>query len=144
MDKTPLYTTLLWVCCAAVPLAGADAAGPRPWRSLLNDDSAPDWRGWKEPGFPAGWHVAGGKSWFLPAAPVGGAVVVQERPPGSGAGRICASERHGRAADPEQRGVERRLVHGSYLLRIAFHGRLSFFRSSGGGPSKCACGTLPI
>ena len=60
MDKTPLYATLLWVCCAAVPLAGADATTPGPWRSLLNDDSAPDWRGWKEPGFPAGWRVAGG------------------------------------------------------------------------------------
>src|SRR5437762_170964 len=45
---------------SAVPLAGADATTPGPWRSLLNDDSAPDWRGWKEPGFPAGWRVAGG------------------------------------------------------------------------------------
>src|SRR5213076_2638921 len=75
MNKTPLYTTLLWVCCAAVPLVAADPAAPGPWRSLLQDDSAPDWRGWKEPGFPAGWHVAGGKTRLLPAAPVGRAVV---------------------------------------------------------------------
>src|SRR5207237_10740302 len=60
MNKTPLYTTLLLACCAAAPLGGADAAGPRPWHSLLENDSAPDWRGWKEPGFPAGWRVAGG------------------------------------------------------------------------------------
>jgi hypothetical protein len=60
MNKTPLYITLLLACCAAAPLGGADAAAAEPWRALLNDDSAPDWRGWKEPGFPAGWHVAGG------------------------------------------------------------------------------------
>jgi hypothetical protein len=30
------------------------------WRSLLGDHDAPEWRGWKEPGFPAGWHVVGG------------------------------------------------------------------------------------
>jgi hypothetical protein len=60
MNKTPLYTTLLLACCAAAPLGGADAAAPEPWRALLSDDSAPDWRGWKEPGFPVGWHVADG------------------------------------------------------------------------------------
>ena len=27
---------------------------------LLEDHSAPAWRGWKETGFPAGWHIAGG------------------------------------------------------------------------------------
>ena len=60
MNKTPLYTMLLLACGAAPPLVGADAGAPGPWRSLLKDDSAPDWRGWKEAGFPAGWHVAGG------------------------------------------------------------------------------------
>jgi Domain of Unknown Function (DUF1080) len=38
--------------------ATSSASGP--WRSLLDDHSAADWRGWKEPGFPAGWHVIGG------------------------------------------------------------------------------------
>jgi hypothetical protein len=60
INKTLRYTTLLLACCAAAPLVAADPATPGPWRSLLNDDSAPDWRGWKEAGFPAGWHVAGG------------------------------------------------------------------------------------
>ncbi|TLZ34876.1 MAG: DUF1080 domain-containing protein [Gammaproteobacteria bacterium] len=60
MNKTPLYTMLLLACGAAPPLVGADPGAPGPWRSLLKDDSAPDWRGWKEPGFPAGWRVAGG------------------------------------------------------------------------------------
>jgi len=38
--------------------AADDASGQ--WRSLLEDHSAPDWRGWKETGFPAGWHVEAG------------------------------------------------------------------------------------
>src|SRR5579863_3366413 len=55
----------LLLACAAAQSGAADpqpgapgAAGP--WRSLLGDHSAPAWRGWKEPGFPAGWHVIGG------------------------------------------------------------------------------------
>jgi hypothetical protein len=60
MNQTPLFTTLLLACCATVPLVAADPDAHGPWRSLLKDDGAPDWRGWKEPGFPAGWHVAGG------------------------------------------------------------------------------------
>ena len=44
----------------AEPAAPAGPAGAGPWRSLLEENSAPDWRGWKESGFPAGWHVAGG------------------------------------------------------------------------------------
>ena len=62
MNKTPLYVTTLVLSCAAAPLAAAQAANTPsvPWRSLLQENSAPDWRGWKEPGFPAGWHVAGG------------------------------------------------------------------------------------
>jgi len=43
---------------AAPTTAAGGSAGP--WRSLLQDNSATGWRGWKEPGFPAGWHVAGG------------------------------------------------------------------------------------
>jgi hypothetical protein len=57
-----VYTTITLICAAAVPLACADAAGAASgsWRSLLEEHSAPAWRGWKETGLPAGWHVAGG------------------------------------------------------------------------------------
>ena len=61
MDKVHLYIALLLVTCAAAPFVAADQSGaPGPWRSLLEDHSAPAWRGWKEPGLPAGWHVEGG------------------------------------------------------------------------------------
>src|ERR1700726_4858781 len=61
MNKTHLYAMLL-LPCAAVLFAAANPASVTsgPWRSLLEDHSAPAWRGWKEPGLPAGWHVAGG------------------------------------------------------------------------------------
>jgi hypothetical protein len=62
MNNTRLYTTLLLLIWATLPLVAASAANdtPHPWRSLLQDHSAPAWRGWKESGLPAGWHVAGG------------------------------------------------------------------------------------
>jgi len=61
MSKTSLYAMMLAVTCGAGLTAVADQSGaPGPWRSLLEDSSAPAWRGWKESGFPAGWHVAGG------------------------------------------------------------------------------------
>ena len=62
MNKTPLYSILLLLFWAAPPLSAANAASDAsgPWRSLLQEDGAPAWRGWKEPGLPAGWHVAGG------------------------------------------------------------------------------------
>src|SRR5882724_3887448 len=64
MNRTHLYAALLALSCGAALSAAANpasvASGPGPWRSLLQDHSAPDWRGWKEPGLPAGWHVAGG------------------------------------------------------------------------------------
>jgi hypothetical protein len=53
----------LAVALTAVGLAqAADApsADQGGWRALLNDTSAPAWRGWKDPGFPAGWKVEGG------------------------------------------------------------------------------------
>ncbi len=41
--------------------AGADAGASVPrWHSLLGDSATPDWRGWKTPGFPAGWRLEGG------------------------------------------------------------------------------------
>ena len=49
---------LLWACAGGV---GADqSATPGPWRALLEEQSAPAWRGWSSPGLPAGWHVEGG------------------------------------------------------------------------------------
>jgi len=53
MNKTRLCAAMLALC-----LASAASAGD--WRALLKDHSAPEWRGWKEPGLPAGWHVDGG------------------------------------------------------------------------------------
>jgi|SRR6267378_191896 len=62
MNKPHLYATLLVLSCGVALFAAADPASdaPGPWQSLLQNDSAPGWRGWKEAGLPAGWHVAGG------------------------------------------------------------------------------------
>ena len=62
MNKTQLCTIMLVLSCGAAPFVAADPASVAsgPWRSLLEDASAPAWRGWKEPGLPAGWHIAGG------------------------------------------------------------------------------------
>src|SRR5580698_6387762 len=62
MNRTPLYALLLALSAGATALMAAQPAGTSTgaWRSLLQADSAPDWRGWKEPGLPAGWHIAGG------------------------------------------------------------------------------------
>jgi Domain of Unknown Function (DUF1080) len=61
MNKTGLCAAVLALCLAAAASPGAQqtpSAGD--WRALLKDHNAPDWRGWKEPGLPAGWHVDGG------------------------------------------------------------------------------------
>lgn len=66
MSKTVTHAALLILSMAfavfpIAPLATADpASAPSGWHSLLGADSAPAWRGWKEPGLPAGWHVAHG------------------------------------------------------------------------------------
>jgi len=67
MNNAHLYVTLAALTCGAAlsmgaqPSAAADPADAASgWRSLLQDHSAPAWRGWKEPGLPAGWRVAGG------------------------------------------------------------------------------------
>jgi hypothetical protein len=62
MNKTQLHAvmrvraSLAVLCLAAIP-AGADSPH---WRPLLQDHSAPEWRGWNAPGLPTGWHIAGG------------------------------------------------------------------------------------
>src|SRR5579864_1993214 len=60
MNGTSLYATLLVLAAAQALAADTKSSGPGPWQPLPKKDSAPGWRGWKEPGFPAGWHVAGG------------------------------------------------------------------------------------
>jgi hypothetical protein len=61
MNKPYLYAMLLVLVCVSVPFVAADqTSAPGPWRPLLEDHGAPAWRGWKEPGLPAGWHVEGG------------------------------------------------------------------------------------
>jgi hypothetical protein len=52
-----LLLALLGVCIDAIASA-ADAPGA--WEPLLEPNGAPAWRGWKEPGLPAGWHVVAG------------------------------------------------------------------------------------
>ena len=61
MSHTPFYIVLALVSCTVAPFVAADQGNaPGPWRSLLEDHSAPAWRGWQEPGLPAGWHAEGG------------------------------------------------------------------------------------
>ncbi|MDE2136853.1 MAG: DUF1080 domain-containing protein [Gammaproteobacteria bacterium] len=60
MNPTALRAALLSLSLAATAGSAADQGGGAPWRPLLREHSAPDWRGWKEPGLPAGWHVDGG------------------------------------------------------------------------------------
>jgi Domain of Unknown Function (DUF1080) len=62
MRQTLLSVTLLALACAAGASAAAQPAGGASagWHSMLGADSASAWRGWKEPGLLAGWHVAGG------------------------------------------------------------------------------------
>jgi hypothetical protein len=59
MNRT-LCAALLILACAASGAGAADQAAAGAWRALLKQSSAPDWRGWKESGLPAGWHVDGG------------------------------------------------------------------------------------
>ncbi len=59
--KRTAGTTLTLLGCAWASLVGADqGSAPGPWRALLEEHSAHAWRGWKEPGLPAGWRVEGG------------------------------------------------------------------------------------
>jgi hypothetical protein len=61
MNKTQARAALLALLIAATAgVAATPAAAPGAWHAMLEDHAAPDWRGWKEPGLPAGWQVAGG------------------------------------------------------------------------------------
>lgn len=59
--KRELCAAVLALSLAAAASLGAEQGGSAAgWRALLEEHSAPAWRGWKEPGLPAGWHVDGG------------------------------------------------------------------------------------
>jgi len=66
MSRIHIYAALLLLCGAAAAAGPADTPGASPggWHSLLQDHSAPDWRGWRqnatESGLPDGWHVKAG------------------------------------------------------------------------------------
>lgn len=61
MNPTPLCAALLALSLVATAGSAADPGGSSGgWRPLLQEHSAPDWRGWKAQGLPAGWHVDGG------------------------------------------------------------------------------------
>ena len=61
MNQTPAYLALAILGCAAGSFVAADqGSAPGPWRSLLEDHSAPAWRGWNDAALPPGWHVVNG------------------------------------------------------------------------------------
>ena len=60
MNKTSLGAAALSLILVATAGSAADQGGSQGWRALLQDHSAPAWRGWKAPGLPAGWQVDGG------------------------------------------------------------------------------------
>lgn len=59
---------MIWMCASVVALSCGAALTPAAdapsrasgWHALLEDHGAAAWRGWKEPGLPAGWQVAAG------------------------------------------------------------------------------------
>jgi hypothetical protein len=62
MNDIQRYVALVGLLCGIwLPAAARSAdAGAQGWHPLINDNMAPDWRGWKTPGFPPGWRVEGG------------------------------------------------------------------------------------
>jgi hypothetical protein len=62
MNDIQRYVVLVGLVCGIwLPAAARSAdAGAPGWHPLINENMAPDWRGWKSPGFPAGWRVEGG------------------------------------------------------------------------------------
>jgi len=61
MLNTHFFKVVLALCSAALTAAAAPPTAASPgWRPLLDEHSAPALRGWKSPGLPEGWKVAGG------------------------------------------------------------------------------------
>jgi hypothetical protein len=61
MNKIWMSAALAALASGAFLALAADAPGSAgAWQAMLQDHAAPEWRGWKDPGLPAGWNVAGG------------------------------------------------------------------------------------
>jgi hypothetical protein len=60
MNEVKVCAALLALVFAFAAMAADAPPQPAAWHALLEGHGAADWRGWKEPGLPAGWHVAGG------------------------------------------------------------------------------------
>lgn len=61
MVKNPLRRADgLLIAALALFAAVSPIAAAASWQSMLHAHDAPDWRGWKAAGLPAGWQVAGG------------------------------------------------------------------------------------
>lgn len=60
MNDFKRYVALVGIICAIWLPAATVSAGASDWHPLINESMASDWRGWRSPGFPAGWHVEGG------------------------------------------------------------------------------------
>jgi hypothetical protein len=60
MNKISFHATLLAALGTIVCAMASAADTPGPWQSLLEEHGASAWRGWKESGLPAGWHVERG------------------------------------------------------------------------------------
>jgi hypothetical protein len=59
MNKVHCYVAMFGLACGMMSTA-ATSAEASSWRPLLQDHGAPDWRGWKAPALPDGWHLEGG------------------------------------------------------------------------------------
>lgn len=62
MNRPLRFSAWLAIAGATALCAGAvrAASAANPWHALLQENTAPDWRGWKSSEFPAGWRVEGG------------------------------------------------------------------------------------
>jgi hypothetical protein len=60
MNQIKRYAAIVGLVCGAWLPPTLSAQSDAPWHALLEEGSAPGWRGWKTAGLPAGWHVVAG------------------------------------------------------------------------------------